>query len=96
MQILHKRAKAEQDLKSIWLYFYKKHGEKQADKYYDLLILAMKTIEENPEIGTACDHIRTGYRQYQINKHIIFYRLSTHKIHIVRVLHEKMQSEKNL
>lgn len=96
MYILHQQVKAKSDLKKIWRYSYKEHGEKQADKYYDELITGMGNIKENPEIGFSCEYIRTGYRQYKINQHFVFYRLGKDKIHIVRVLHESMKTAKHL
>jgi len=93
---IHHQIKAKSDLKRIWKYSYKKFGEQQADKYYDELTYGMEAIEENPHIGVACDYIRSGYRQYKINEHYIFYRLSKNKIHIIRVLHESMKSLKHL
>lgn len=95
MHELHQQAKARQDLKSIWLYTFKKYEEKQADKYYDELITGMATLQENPHIGVACDYIASGYRQYQINQHLVFYRVGVKKIHIVRVLHERMEFKKH-
>ena len=90
MRELYVQVKAREDLKKIWFYSYKEHGEKQADKYYDGLIVGMETIQDNPNIGVACDYIRIGCRQYQVDKHFIFYRLSRKKTHIIRVLHENM------
>ena len=86
MRKLYQQAKAREDLKKIWTYSFKEHGEKQADKYYDELSVAMESIESNPHIGVACDYIRSGYRQHQVNHHYIFYRLTDTKIHIVRIL----------
>lgn len=90
MKKLHQQVKAREDIKKIWNYSFKEHGEVQADKYYDELIAGMNAIQNNSNIGVACDYIRLGYRQYQVNKHFIFYRLSDEKIYIVRVLHERM------
>ena len=94
--LIHKQLKARADLKKIWLYSYKEHGEVQADKYYDDLIIGIETIGEHPNIGVACDYLRKGYRQYKINNHSIFYRLSKNKIHIVRILHESMEAIRHL
>ncbi|MGR3179995.1 MAG: type II toxin-antitoxin system RelE/ParE family toxin [Candidatus Anammoxibacter sp.] len=96
MRKLYQQAKAREDLKKIWQYSYKNFGEKQADKYYDELITGMENLKDNPHIGVSCDYIRSGYRQYQINRHFIFYRLSNKKIHIVRVLHERMEPKRHL
>ncbi len=96
MLLLHKQVKAKEDLKKIWRYSYKEHGLKQADLYYDELIKGMALIQENPHIGISCEHIRSGYRQLPVNEHHIFYRISTTKIHIIRVLHRKMKFRKHL
>jgi len=96
MHKLYQQTKARTDLKKIWRYSYKKHGLQQADTYYDELIEGMESIQQNPNIGVACDYIRSGYRQYKINKHFVFYRLSKDKISIVRVLHESMKATKHL
>jgi toxin ParE1/3/4 len=87
---IHTQALAKQDLKNIWLYSFKNWGEKQADSYFDELHAAIALIAENPEIGFACNYIREGYRQYHINRHFVFYRITATKIHIVRVLHDSM------
>lgn len=96
MYALHKQVKARADLKKVWQYSFEEHGEAQADKYYDELIVGMETIRDNPKIGVACDYIRKGYRQYKTNHHFIFYRLGKNKIHIVRVLHESMKAIQHL
>lgn len=96
MRKLHQQAKAREDLKKIWLYSFREYGEKQADKYYDELIAGMESIEGNPYIGVACDYIRQGYRQHQINEHSIFYRLSEKKIRIIRILHKNMKSKHHI
>jgi toxin ParE1/3/4 len=94
--LIHIQVKAKADLKKIWRYSYKNHGEAQADKYYDELIHGVDMIRDNPEIGFSCDYIHAGYRQFKINQHFIFYRLSKDKIRIIRVLHEDMKATKHL
>ncbi len=93
---MHIQKKANQDIKKIWQYSYREWGEKKADQYYDALIVGMDSIKESPKIGMTCDDVRSGYRQYQINEHIIFYRLSDKKIHIVRILYKKMKFKSHM
>lgn len=93
MYKIHQQVKARRDLKNIWLYSYENFGADQADKYFDDLESAMKTIRGNPMIGVACDYIREGYRQFKVNEHYIFYRITKKTVHIVRVLHDSMQSQ---
>jgi len=57
---IHQQVKAKEDQINIWRYSYGEHGELQADKYYDKLIVGMDTIRDNPNIGVSCDHIHKG------------------------------------
>lgn len=92
MQI-HIQHKAREDLKNIWLYSYEQWGEAQADQYFDELSDGIDSLRNNPRIGRACDYIRTGYRKYPINKHVVFYRITSDRIEIIRVLHSRMDAE---
>ncbi len=93
---IHKQGLAEKDLINIWLYSFENWGEAQADKYHDQLIEAFSTIALNPSIGTDCNDVRQDYRKYQINRHIIFYRVINDIVHIIRVLGEKMDYNQHL
>lgn len=42
--------KAVEDLTEIWYYTYHNWSEKQADKYYELLIYAFDQIAEKPDL----------------------------------------------
>ena len=96
MYRLHLRAKARRDLKDIWHYTYENFGLAQADNYFDQLESAVETIQSNPKIGIACEYIRNGYRQLKVNHHYIFYRIEKRTIHVIRVLHESMQTFSHL
>ncbi len=87
---IHHQSLAKQDLTDIWLYSSEHWGEQQADRYFDELVSAMTLLSENPKAGLSCDYVRKGYRQFPINRHIIFYKVSSSKIHIIRVLGEDM------
>ncbi|MBU6338359.1 MAG: type II toxin-antitoxin system RelE/ParE family toxin [Rickettsiales bacterium] len=94
---IHTTIKAQKDLENIYIYSFKEWGEKQADKYFDELDYSInKTLLQNPRIGTTYDHVRSGYRQYQINEHMVFYKITSDKIYIIRVLHKSMRFEKYL
>lgn len=93
---IRKQAKAEEDLKNIWLYSFETWGEQQADWYYDELVKGMNLLARNPDLGTACDDIRTGYRSFKIKRHVVFYKITPTFLSIVRVLHERMDSQHHL
>ena len=87
---IHKQAKAEEDLIDIWMYSFEQWGIVQADQYIDRLDNSIKTIAANPDIGTACDSVRRGYRQLHVKKHYIFYRYTVDTVFIIRVLGSAM------
>jgi len=87
---IYKQNKAKQDLISIWLYSFENFGLNQADIYLDEIATALNNIASNPEIGVNCDAIRKGYKKYQINEHIVFYKVKNPTIQIVRVLGNDM------
>lgn len=93
MYKLYKQAQAEQDLINIWLYTYEAWGEAQADRYFQELNSGLKTLSHNPDIGKNRDSIREGYRSFQINRHVVFYKLASSTIQIMRVLHVRMDPE---
>jgi toxin ParE1/3/4 len=94
--IIHIQSKAKADLKAIWHYSCKNWGMDKADSYMQELNKGIETLLDNPQIGFSCDYIRNGYRQYTIKKHMIFYKIQSDKIVIIRILHESMDYKINL
>jgi len=74
MAKFHLTNKAVSDLADIWDYTYDTWSEKQAEKYYLLLLDSCQELAKTPSLGRKYDEITNeiiGYRSYQ---HIIFYR----------------------
>ena len=85
--------KATEDLEEIWLHTYFHWSEKQADKYYNLLIKSVELIAQNINIGRNADYIKQGYRCLPVEQHLIFYTITTEStVKIIRILHQKMDS----
>ncbi len=84
---LYKQARAEQDLKNIWLYTCETWGEAQADRYFDELDNGLKTLGRNPDIGKNRESIRKGYRSFQINRHVVFYKVASSTIRRISAIH---------
>lgn len=89
--------KAVEDLSKIWDYTFEVWSEKQADKYYDELILDCVEIAGNPSLGKNYEGISNQLLGFKSNRHIIFYRtLSESYIEITRILHERMDLKKRI
>lgn len=83
--------KAVDDLTNIWNYTAETWSENQADRYYNSLIDSFQEIAENPKIGKNYSIVETEIKGFNVNKHIVFYRLiSEDIIEITRILHTMM------
>ena len=83
--------KAVEDLSKIWYYTFGKWSERQADKYYEMLIANCEKISENPGLGKGYDGITKNLLGLRTNRYIIFYRkIEGEDIEIIRISHERM------
>ncbi|MBK7128983.1 MAG: type II toxin-antitoxin system RelE/ParE family toxin [Crocinitomicaceae bacterium] len=88
---------AVKDLTEIWDYTKKIWSEKQAEKYYQLIIQACSEIAKDPFKGKEYYEVYPELKGLKTNKHIIFYREMTDKsIEISRILHERMDLKSRL
>lgn len=83
--------KAVQDLSAIWEYTVDTWSEKQADKYYFMLLDACQDLADRKVTGKNYPEINTEMLGFRAGQHILFYRkISTGKIEITRILHAQM------
>ena len=77
--------KAVEDLTDIWNYTADVWSERQADDYYEMLVASCRKIADNPE-----RKLGEGIYGFKVNRHIVFYRILSDEIEVVRILHERM------
>lgn len=83
--------KAVADLSAIWEYTVETWSEKQADKYYFMLIAACQELANGKVFGKKYPEISPDILGLNIGRHILFYRKSTgSNIEIIRILHVQM------
>ncbi|SHG56901.1 toxin ParE1/3/4 [Flavobacterium micromati] len=83
--------KAVEDLSDIWEYTYEEWSEKQANKYYKLLVESCQEVANNPNFGKSYESVLKDLLGFKSNHHIIFFRIIGHnEIEVVRILHERM------
>ena len=87
---------AEIDLEHIWTYTAERWGIDQADRYTDHLTTAFAELAQLPKSAPACDHIRPGYRRRNIERHVIYFRITDYGIAVVRILHDRMDEPRHL
>ena len=87
---------AQRDLESIWRHTREQWGIDQADRYIDILEAAFAALAESPKSAPACDHIRPGYRRRNVERHMIYFRITNYGIAIIRILHDRADVPRHL
>lgn len=83
--------KAKSDLTDIALFTQRRWGKEKRNSYIKQLDQAFRLLAEKPDIGIACDYVRSGYRKFPQGSHLIFYKQETKQsIQIIRILHKSM------
>jgi toxin ParE1/3/4 len=82
--------KAEADIDQIAAYTTETWGSGQTDRYLAELEDAFQLLAKNSLIGRACEAIWAGLYRFEVGKHVVFYRIDSGGILVVRVLHQRM------
>jgi toxin ParE1/3/4 len=96
MREIHVSALAESDLTGIWQYSFEEWGADQADRYLDELDSNIKLLADNLDLGIKRDFVSDGYRVLFVASHAVYYTVTPSTIHIIRVLHGRMDPERHL
>jgi toxin ParE1/3/4 len=78
--------RAREDLIEIWDYI-ADDSIANADAFIDKLYEAIEALGRHPGSGRHRDELAPGIQSFPFGRHIIFYRVVTNAIEIVRVLH---------
>ncbi|NOQ37222.1 MAG: type II toxin-antitoxin system RelE/ParE family toxin [Methylococcaceae bacterium] len=95
MLTLNLTEQAETDLNNIYKYSLNTWGQKQANNYLDETKKSFYLLLENPYLGKARHELKQGYRLLPLKKHIIFYSVCNEQLNILRILHARMDVNKN-
>ncbi len=90
------RAVASKDLADIWEYTFKRWSKDQADRYHGLIISEIEYIAENDTAGKDMSHVREDYLVTYVKSHMIFFKRPQGIVHVIRILHQRMDIESNL
>lgn len=71
-------------------------GLARTETYFQSLTRCLELLEDNPEMGSSVDEIRPGYRYFLHESHAIFYTPREQDVLIVRILHKRMDPDRNL
>jgi toxin ParE1/3/4 len=83
--------KAVTDLSEIWNYTVETWSEKQADKYYFMILDTCQDLADGKARGKNYTEVDLEILGFIAGQHIIFYRkMNIEEIEITRILHAQM------
>lgn len=89
--------KAVDDLSFIWNYTLEEWPEKQADKYYSMLLSFCQDLADGKVAGKNYQEAEDELLGLRAGKHIIFYKKTdARQVLIVRILHGRMDYKNRL
>lgn len=87
---------AKADLKEVYQYGLRQWGQAQSDNYLETLKGKFWSLTEQPLMGTERPELLAGIRSLPIESHILFYRVTTCSVEIIRVLHDRQDPARHL
>ena len=78
---------ADRDIEEIFDYTERIFGFDQAIQYVSEFNELFENLLTNPDSGKTRDEIRSGLRSFPETSHVVFYRVLSDHIRIIRVLH---------
>jgi toxin ParE1/3/4 len=79
-------AQAEGDLDDIWSYI-ASNSVDAADRVVARIIQRFPSLAQMREIGRSRDELASGLRSFPVREYLIFYRLISDGVEILRVIH---------
>jgi toxin ParE1/3/4 len=86
---------AASDLDRIWDYSAEYWGPDQADRYTDEIRDACRGLATGAKRGRQID-VRSDYLKYATGTHMIYFRDTGDRLHIIRILHQSQDVSRNL
>jgi toxin ParE1/3/4 len=78
---------AKDDLQDIYQYGLRRWGKAQSDSYLTALEDQFWSLTEQPLMGVERPELLAHTRSLPVQSHILFYRVASNKVEIMRVLH---------
>lgn len=89
--------RAREDLSEIWDYTAEHWGSEQADRYVRQISAACEDLANGRKQGRSAEVVSAGYFRYNIESHVLFYRIQADgETAVVRILHKSMDVAKHL
>ena len=86
MATVHRSALAEEDFRDIWRHIAEDNLD-AADAFLRRIDLKLELYASQPRMGTIREPLAPGLRSFPVGNYLVFYRIVSDGIELVRVLH---------
>ena len=87
---------AQADLESIRDHAVTHRGEPQAEDYTRNIQVACEALIEGTMVSRSAEEVRAGYRKVAVGSHVMYFRIQSDTLEIIRILHKSMDVERQL
>ncbi len=87
---------AKNDLKDIYQYGLRQWGKVQSESYLSTIKNQFWLLTQQPLIGTERPELLPDTRSLPVESHTLFYRVTTNRVEIIRVLHGRQDPQRHL
>ena len=87
---------AQQDLQSIYQFGLRIWGPNQSSAYLHDLKEYLWILTTQPIMGVERTELAVGMRSFPVKSHVVFYRVETNQVQIVRVLHGRQDPHRHI
>ena len=81
---------AARDVEEILAHSVKCFGIARTEQYFDALKECIDLLADNPDIGHSAEDALPEYLCFPYESHVIYYKILSPSIRVVRILHERM------
>jgi toxin ParE1/3/4 len=87
---------ARNDLRSIARFTEREWGRDRAKRYLQAIQEKFTMFLRNPDLGVVRDDLQQHCRRMLSGSHIIFYQHDNQVVLVLRILHQRMDTRRNL
>ncbi len=87
---------AKKDLKDIYQYGLRQWRQARSENYLSAIKNQVWLLTQQPFIGVERPELLPDIRSLPIESHTLFYRVTTNRIEIIRVLHGRQDPQRHL
>lgn len=84
------------DIGEIWDYTEFTWSQSQAELYNQLIEGVCIALAQGVQEGQDASHVRDDYRKQLVGRHVIYFKISSTEVMVIRILHQRMDVDQHL